>query len=84
MFGSDARPEERMLSRRDVTDREDIGIACAQRRVDEHAAVGPHRQAGRLREVGVRRRTDGDQYDVRVDDGPVAEAQARRRAARRW
>ena len=66
--------EERMLSRRDIANREDVGIAGAQRRVDEHAPVGPHGQACRPGEVGVRRGTDGDQNGVRVDGGPVTEA----------
>ena len=67
-----------MVCRRDVADREDIGVTGAQRRVDEHAAVGTQRQARRQGQVGVRCRADGDQHGVGVNGGPVAEPQAGR------
>ena len=80
VLGADPGPEQRMLGRRDVADREDVGIAGAQRRVDEHAAVGPIVRPAACGEVGVRRRADRDEDGVGIDGGPVTEAQPGRGA----
>ena len=83
MLGADARAEQRMLGGGDVADREDVGVAGAQRRVDQHAAVAEG-QTGLLGEREVGGRADGDQDGVGVDGGPVAERRARSPCLRQW
>ncbi len=83
VLGADARAEQRVLGRGDVADREDVGVAGAQRRVDQDTAVAD-RQAGAFGERDVGRRADRDQDGVGVDGGTVAELQPGRFAAGRW
>ena len=66
--------EQRVFGGGDIADRVDVGIAGAQRRVDQHAAVA-HGQPGLFGEFDVGLRADGHQHGVGGNRRPVAHRQ---------
>lgn len=66
--------QDRVFGIGDVADGVDVGIAAAQPRRDQHAAVADV-QAGRLGDLQIGDSARGDQHEVGVDPLPVVQTQ---------